>query len=211
MSISIRSFYLDHGKKEEDMKKYRFCLPAVFVMIIFIFNTSSALAVEDYSSTIDVFKQSSQVQPYFKNAYGYAVFPTVGKGGLGIGGAYGKGQVYRGGKVTGITKLMKVSIGFQAGGQAFSQIIFFQDKRAYDEFTSGEFAFDAQASAVAITAGAQAQAGSTGATAGVSAGPKTGSYAETNYHKGMAVFVHATGGLMYEAAIAGQKFSFDPL
>jgi lipid-binding SYLF domain-containing protein len=113
--------------------------------------------------------------------------------------------------VTGITKLTKVSIGFQAGGQAFSQIIFFADKRAYDEFTSGQFAFDAQASAVAITAGAQAQAGSTGATAGASAGPKTAAQAKTSYHKGMAIFIHAKGGLMYEAAIAGQKFSFKPL
>ena len=107
------------------------------------------------------------------------------------------------------TSLTKVSIGFQAGGQAFSQIIFFQDKRAYDEFTSGSFAFDAQASAVAITAGAQAQAGSTGATAGASAG-SPGTHAETNYYKGMAIFVHTKGGLMYEAAIAGQKFSFKP-
>ena len=106
---------------------------------------------------------------------------------------------------------MKVSIGFQAGGQAFSEIIFFKDKRAYDEFTSGQFAFDAQASAVAITAGVQAQAGSTGATAGASAGPKTGAHAETSYYKGMAIFAHAKGGLMYEAAIAGQKFSFEPL
>ena len=105
---------------------------------------------------------------------------------------------------------MKVSVGFQAGGQAFSQMIFFQDKRAYDEFTSGQFAFDAQASAVAITAGVQAQAGSTGATAGASAGPKTGAHAETSYYKGMAIFVHTKGGLMYEAAIAGQKFSFKP-
>ncbi|MCJ7693349.1 MAG: lipid-binding SYLF domain-containing protein [Sedimentisphaerales bacterium] len=193
------------------MKKYRFCLPAVLVIIVMIFTISSASAAEDYSSTINVFKQSPQVQPYFKNAYGYAVFPTIGKGGLVIGGAYGKGQVYRGGKVTGITKLMKVSVGFQAGGQAFSQMIFFQDKRAYDEFTSGQFAFDAQASAVAITAGVQAQAGSTGATAGASAGPKTGAHAETSYYKGMAIFVHAKGGLMYEAAIAGQKFSFEPL
>ena len=193
------------------MKKYRFCLPAVLVMIVMMVTISSASAAEDYSSTINVFKQSPQVQPYFKNAYGYAVFPTIGKGGLVIGGAYGKGQVYRGGKVTGITKLMKVSVGFQAGGQAFSQMIFFQDKRAYDEFTSGQFAFDAQASAVAITAGVQAQAGSTGATAGASAGPKTGAHAETSYYKGMAIFVHAKGGLMYEAAIAGQKFSFEPL
>ena len=193
------------------MKKYRFCLPAIFVMIILIFTISSASAAEDLSSTIKVFQSSPSVQPYFKNAYGYAVFPTVGKGGLGIGGAYGKGQVYRGGKVTGITKLAKVSIGFQAGGQAFSQIIFFQDKRAYDDFTSGEFAFDAQASAVAITAGAQAQAGSTGVTAGASAGPKTGVHAETSYYLGMAIFVHTKGGLMFEAAIAGQQFSFFPL
>jgi lipid-binding SYLF domain-containing protein len=193
------------------MKKYRFCLPAVLVIIVMILTISSASAAEDYSSTINVFKKSPQVQPYFENAYGYAVFPTIGKGGLGIGGAYGKGQVYRGGKVTGTTKLMKVSVGFQAGGQAFSQMIFFQDKRAYDEFTSGQFAFDAQASAVAITAGVQAQAGSTGATAGASAGPKTGAHAETSYYKGMAIFVHTKGGLMYEAAIAGQKFSFKPL
>ncbi|MFO7736861.1 MAG: YSC84-related protein [Desulfatiglandaceae bacterium] len=193
------------------MKTFRICLSAILSVLVLGFAGSVATAAEDYSSTINVFKQSPQVQPYFKNAYGYAVFPTVGKGGLGIGGAYGKGQVYRGGEVTGITKLMKVSIGFQAGGQAFSQIIFFQDKRAYDEFTSGQFAFDAQASAVAITAGVQAQAGSTGATAGASAGPKTAAHAETNYYKGMAIFVHAKGGLMYEAAIAGQKFSFEPL
>ena len=193
------------------MKKHHYCLTAILVMTLLVFMSSIAFAVEDYSSTINVFKQSPQAQPYFKNAYGYAVFPTVGKGGLGIGGAYGKGQVYRGGKVTGITKLAKVSIGLQAGGQAFSQVIFFQDKRAYDEFTSGQFAFDAQASAVAITAGVQGQAGSTGVTAGASAGPKTGAHAETKYHKGMAVFVHIKGGLMYEAAIAGQKFSFEPI
>ena len=193
------------------MKTFRICLSAILSVLVLGFAGSVATAAEDYSSTINVFKQSPQVQPYFKNAYGYAVFPTVGKGGLGIGGAYGKGQVYRGGEVTGITKLMKVSIGFQAGGQAFSQIIFFQDKRAYDEFTSGQFAFDAQASAVAITAGVQAQAGSTGATAGASAGPKTAAHAEASYYKGMTIFIHAKGGLMYEAAIAGQKFSFEPL
>ena len=194
------------------MKKHRFFTQAICVMIVMLFTISIASAVEDYSSTIKVFESSPQVQPYFENAYGYAVFPTVGKGGLGIGGAYGKGQVYRDGKVTGTTSLTKVSIGFQAGGQAFSQIIFFQDKRAYDEFTSGQFAFDAQASAVAITAGVQGQVGTTGgATASATAGPKTGAQAETSYYKGMAVFIHAKGGLMYEAAIAGQKFSFKPL
>ena len=193
------------------MKKYGVMLLVSIIMAGLVSNISYASGAKDFSSTIKIFKQSPQVQPYFAKAYGYAVFPTVGKGGLGIGGAYGKGQVYRGGKVTGTTSLTKISLGFQAGGQAFSQIIFFQDKRAYDEFTSGSFAFDAQASAVAITAGAQAQAGTTGSTAGASAGPKTGTHAETSYYKGMAIFVHTKGGLMYEAAIAGQKFSFKPL
>jgi lipid-binding SYLF domain-containing protein len=146
---------------------------------------------------IAVFKKSEAVQPFFKSAYGYAVFPTIGKGG--IGGAYGEGQVYAGGKVTGTASLAKLSIGFQLGGQAFSQMIFFEDKRAFDEFTSGNFEFDATASAVAITAGVQAKAGTEGATV---------AQAEIGYHKGMAVFVHAKGGLMYEAAIGGQKFSY---
>jgi lipid-binding SYLF domain-containing protein len=106
--------------------------------------------------------------------------------------------------------LIKGSIGWQFGGQAFSQMIFFADKRAYDDFTSGNFEFDATASAVAITAGAQASAGTEGASAGASAGPATGKQAKTSYHKGMAVFVHAKGGLMYEASIGGQKFTFKP-
>ena len=91
-----------------------------------------------------------------------------------------------------------------------ARLFFFQDKRAYDDFTSGEFEFDATASAVAITAGAQAKAGTEGATAGASAGPATGIQAKTNYRKGMVIFVHTKGGLMYEAAIGGQKFSFNP-
>ena len=180
------------------------------VLIIFASNFSNLAQADSYSNAIDVFRKSPAIQLFFKNAYGYAVFPTVGKGGIGIGGAYGKGQVYRGGKVTGTTKLFKATIGFQLGGQAFSEIIFFQDKRAYDDFTSGEFEFDATASVVAITAGAQAKAGTEGATAGASSGPATGTQAKTNYRKGMAVFVHAKGGLMFEAAIGGQKFSFKP-
>ena len=93
---------------------------------------------------------------------------------------------------------------------AFSELIFFEDKRAYDEFTTGEFEMDASASAVAITAGAQAQAGTQGAAAAASAGPATAKQAPAQYHKGMAVFVHIKGGLMYEASIGGQKFVFTP-
>jgi len=180
------------------------------LMILFVMNLSSLAFADTYSNTINVFKKSDVTQPFFKNCYGYAVFPTVGKGGIGIGGAYGKGQVYEKGKVTGTVSLAKLSIGFQLGGQAFSEIIFFQDKRSYTEFTSGDFEFDASASAVAITAGVQAKAGTEGVTGGASAGPATGDYAKTNYSKGMVVFVHTKGGLMYEAAIGGQKFSFTP-
>lgn len=171
---------------------------------------SSTARADSFQSAIEVFKKSPAVQPFFATSYGFAVFPTIGKGGLVVGGAYGQGKVYRGGAVTGTSSVVKVSVGFQAGGQAFSEIIFFEDKRAYDEFTTGEFAFDAQTSAVAITAAAQAQAGTKGATAGASAGPATGTQARTQYTKGMAVFVHIKGGLMYEAAVGGQKFSFTP-
>lgn len=173
--------------------------------------TAMAGDIKDYSSTINVFRESPVAKSYFDNAYGYAVFPFVGKGGMVLGGAFGKGQVYRAGRITGTCSLAQLSIGFQLGGQGFSEIIFFQDKRAYERFTSGSFEFDAKASAVAITAGAQAQAGSTGSSAGGSLGPKTGKQLAAKYINGMAVFVHIKGGLMYEAAIGGQKFSFEPI
>ena len=191
------------------MKFYRFFI--LSAMVIIVSNFANIAQADNYANTIKVFKKSQAVQPFFKNAYGYTVFPAIGKGGVGIGGSFGKGQVYRGGKVTGTTSLIKGTIGFQLGGQVFSEMIFFQDKRAYDEFTSGSFEFDATASAIAITAGAQAQAGTKGATAGASAGPSTGVQAPTLYSSGMAIFVHAKGGLMYEATIGGQKFSFKPL
>lgn len=181
-----------------------------FIMATLIVTISSPALADRYSDTIDFYKKSEVVKPFFKSAYGYAVFPAIGKGGLGIGGAYGKGRVYQDEKFTGEVSMVKLSIGWQAGGQAFSEIIFFQDKRAYDEFTSGEFEFGASASAVAITAGLQAKAGTGGATASASAGPATGKQANADYHKGMAVFVHTKGGLMYEAAIGGQKFNFKP-
>ena len=188
------------------MNTQRFSL-LMIVTIMIVTLVTPALA-DKFTDTIEIYKKSEVVQPFFKNAYGYAVFPTVGKAGIGIGGSYGTGQVYRGGKVTGETSLIKATIGFQLGGQAFSQMIFFEDKRAYDEFTSGNFEFDATASAVAITARVQAKAGTEGASASATAGPATGAQAKTSYHKGMAVFTHAKGGLMYEASIGGQKFSF---
>lgn len=172
--------------------------------------TAAPSMADDLSSTLKVYRDNPQVKPFFANSYAYAVFPAIGKGGFGVGGAYGKGQVYRQDKPIGRTRVVNFSIGWQAGGQAYSQMIFFQDKRAYDEFVSGEFSFDAQASAVAITAGVQAKAGTGGSTASATAGPKTAKQAPISYHKGMAVFVHSLGGLMVEAAIAGQRYGFTP-
>ncbi|BCV47651.1 lipid-binding SYLF domain-containing protein [Shewanella algae] len=168
----------------------------------------TASANDSYSSAIATFKQASETHKFFDSAYGYAIFPTVGKGGLGIGAAYGKGRVYRGGVYTGESSMTQVSIGFQIGGQAYSEIIFFKDEQAYRDFTSGSFEFGAQASAVAINAGANAQAGTTGNSAG--AGQSDGSQAaKASYINGMAVFTAAKGGLMVEAALAGQSFTFE--
>lgn len=182
-----------------------------FLIIALFFGISTAAAeIKDYSNTIDVFRDSPALTKFFNNSYGYAVFPTIGKAGYIVGGSYGEGQVYQGGIVTGRTTVTEGSIGFQIGGKVFSQIIFFQDKRAYDEFTSGNFEFGATAQAIAVTAGAEARAGTGGTSAGASAGPKTGVQAETDYVNGMATFVHSKGGLMYEFSLGGQKFTFEP-
>lgn len=170
----------------------------------------SALADEDaakYSDAIKIFQDAGESGAFFNNSYGYALFPSIGKGGIGIGGAYGKGRVYGGGKWVGDTSVTQISVGFQLGAQVYSQIIFFKDKRAFDEFTSGNFEFSADASAVAITAGASASAGTTGSSAGASGG-KSDATTKGSYHKGMATFTVAKGGLMYEAVLAGQKFKY---
>jgi len=164
---------------------------------------------DDFDATLKVFRNAGESGKFFGSSYGYAVFPTIGKGGIGIGGAHGNGRVYRGGAHVGDTSMTQLTIGLQLGGQAYSQIIFFQDKRAFDEFTSGNFEFGAQATAVAITAGASAQASTGGGGASASG---TQSHAKTagGYYKGMAVFTVAKGGLMYEATIGGQKFNYKP-
>jgi lipid-binding SYLF domain-containing protein len=160
-----------------------------------------------YEDAIKTFKNAGESGNFFGKSYGYAVFPTIGKAGMGIGGAYGKGRVYVGGKHVGDTSMTQVTLGFQLGGQAYSQIIFFEDKRAADEFTSGNFEFGANATAVAITAGASAGATTTGSSAGASGG-KNDATTVGQYYKGMAVFTVAKGGLMFEASIGGQKFSY---
>jgi len=195
---------------ESIMKK----LTALIVLLLITsmpVQAEEAQQVRDFSATINMFKSADPVKPYFQQAYGYAVFPTIGKGGFIFAGAHGKGQVYRGGRVTGLTSMTQATVGLQIGGQAYSQIIFFQDKRAYDEFTGGNFEFGAGASAVAITAGAQASASTGGGGTSSASGGVPSTYHESGYYKGMAVFVHTKGGFMLEAAIGGQKFSYTPL
>jgi len=167
----------------------------------------SAARADDYTDTVQLFKNAGQSGTFFDKAHGYAVFPTIGKGALGIGGARGTGRVYVQGRHVADTTLTQLSIGFQAGGQTFSQIVFLEDERAFREFSSGQFGFGAGVSAVAITAAASASASTTGATAGVSGGKKDAT-TSGEYYRGMAVFTIAKGGLMYEAALAGQKFSY---
>ena len=139
---------------------------------------------------IAAFKEKDpSIQRYFDASPGYVVIPTVGKAGLGIGGARGKGILYENGAPTAVVTLTQLSFGFQWGGQAYSEFIFFEDASTLDDFKRGNFELNAQASAVAITAGASADAGFSG---------------------GMAIFTQAKGGLMYEAAVGGQKFKVEP-
>ena len=136
----------------------------------------------------DIKAKNKKIHSYFANAYGYAVFPGVGKGGIGVGGAYGKGTVFRkGGKAIGGVRLTQVTIGFQLGGQSYIECIFFQSKSAFDNFVEGNFEFAPNATAVALTEGAQVN---------------------VPYKNGVAVITMAKGGLMYEASVGGQKFSF---
>ena len=167
---------------------------------------ASALA-DDFDDTTALFKNAGQSASFFNNSYGYAVFPNIAKGGLGVGAAHGKGRVYQQGKYVGDTSMTQVSIGLQAGGQAYSQIVFMEDKRSFDEFTSGNFGFDASVGAVAITASASASASTQGGGTSTSAG-KNDATTQGKYHKGMAVFTIVKGGAMYEASVAGQKFSY---
>ena len=183
--------------------RIRLLAPILLIMLPFIqvqagWNPSAEEKAEQQNvkntkvaETLARFKNKDpSLKTFFKKAYGFAVFPTVGKGGIGIGGAYGSGEVFKKGRLIGKTSISQLTIGFQLGGQAYSELIFFKDKKTLDDFTSGNFEFSAQVSAVAVTAGASA---------------------DVDYNNGVAIFTMAKGGLMYEASVGGQKFSFEPI
>ena len=129
------------------------------------------------------------MQRFFDSAVAWVIIPTVGKGGIGIGGARGKGLLYEADAITAEVTLTQLTFGFQWGGQAYSEFIFFKDDVALADFKRGNYELGAQASAVAVTAGASADA---------------------NYSGGVAIFTKAKGGLMYEASVGGQKFKVEP-
>jgi lipid-binding SYLF domain-containing protein len=171
--------------------------------------SGTAVRADPYGDTIALFKNAGQSASFFKRSYGYAAFPTIGKGGFVVGGAHGSGRVYQQGKYLGDTSMTQVSVGFQAGGEAYSQIIFFQDQRALQEFTSGHFEFGADVGVVVITAAATGELNTGGSNASASGGQKDAAVAGA-YNKGIAVFAIQKGGAMFEASVAGQKFSYKP-
>ena len=149
---------------------------------------SEILKVQQVIATM--VEKDAGMQDWFDDAYGYVVFPNVGKGAMGVGAAHGNGLVYKGGELVGRSELIQVTVGLQLGGQSFVEVIFFKDETAFNDFTRGNFEFAAQVSAVALTAGASA---------------------DLAYNKGVAVMTMTNAGLMYEAAVGGQKFKYQPI
>ncbi len=183
-------------------------LVRLFAMLALVLWGAAAHA-DPYSATVALFKNSSESASFFKNSYGYAVFPAVGKGGFVVACAHGTGRGYAQSRWVGNATVTQVTIGSQIGAQASSQIVFFEDERAFRNFTSGNFEFGADASAVVITAAAQASAGTQGLSAGASGG-KNDAGTIGGYHDGMAIFTIVKGGAMVSAAVGGQKFGYTP-
>jgi lipid-binding SYLF domain-containing protein len=147
-------------------------------------------ASEKAQKTIEAFQKDNQnASSFFESAYGYVVFPTIAKGALGLGGAHGRGVVYEQNRLIGSAKLTQITWGLQWGGQSYSEVVFFKDKRALDSFKDNNFEFSGQASAVAA---------------------KHGASADIAYENGVAVYTLTKGGLMCEASLGGQKFKFFP-
>jgi lipid-binding SYLF domain-containing protein len=170
---------------------------ASFAFATFNFFDNHALAqssnrdkkiVEDANNAkIEFVKSDPLLKNIFNKAYGYVIFPNIGKGGFGVGGATGNGAVYEGGKLVGMAKMTQLTLGLQAGGQAYREVIFFETKKDLDYFKGNNLEFSAQASAIIATEGASG---------------------DVKYDNGVMIFTHPKGGLMYEASVGGQKFTF---
>jgi len=162
---------------------------AYLVVVGTAFAWDAALEKKSEAAIAEFKRADPSIDAFFKEAYGYAVFPEITKGAVGIGGAGGDGVVFQGGAGIGSSSMSQVTVGLQLGGQTYRQVIFFKDKEALDSFKLGNFELAAGASAVAVKSGAS----------------KTASY-----NNGVAIFTMAKGGLMFEAAVGGQKFTYQP-
>jgi len=171
---------------------------ALFLVLVFTFSMGlsaqvggwKADLVEDSEKALaEMIEKQPKLQSYKDKSYGYAVFPKVTKGAIGVGGAGGKGIVFKDHEPVGQSSLKQATIGFQLGGQQYKEVIFFENKEAFDKFTNKKVKFDGQASAVALTAGASV---------------------DVSFKDGMAIFTQTSGGLMYEASVGGQHFSYKP-
>jgi hypothetical protein len=173
--------------------KHRFM--SALVAIALVAGAGAAIAYDaagekNALAAIAEFKNADpSIETFFNNSYGYAIFPEIAKGAVGIGGASGDGTVFQGGQAIGSSSMSQVTIGLALGGQTYREAIFFKDQAALDNFKQGNYEFAAEASAVAV---------------------KTGAAKTANYDHGVAIFTMAKGGLMFEASVGGQKFSYDP-
>ncbi len=188
--INFRKYF----PKENFMRKTTLFAAAAALLLSFSAqafepNTNDAMELDVARAIVNIKQADPGIETFFENAAGYAVFPSVGKGGFVVGGAYGKGLVIVNDQVDGYTSMSQATVGLQLGGQKYAQFIFFRDQIALEHFRRGNFEFGAQASAVAATAGASADA---------------------NYDKGVVVFTQAGGGLMFEGSVGGQKFTYEP-
>lgn len=180
------------------MKKYKIMSLAVLLLIFTAGAFTNTLQAQNKSSKVlreskeaktSFIKTDASMKNLFNNSYGYVIFPNIGKGAFIAGGAGGRGTVYEKGKAIGTAKMVQVTVGLQAGGQAYREVIFFENKDALDRFKGDKLEFSGQASAVAVKSGASANA---------------------KYNDGVVVFTQERGGLMLEASIGGQKFNFKP-
>ncbi len=159
---------------------------ALFSLVAVAQNNKEKERIAAAKSTKAAFiSENDKMSQFFSGAHGYAIYPSIGKGAIGIGGAHGNGVLFKGGAAQSNTSMSQVTIGFQWGGQAYMEVVFFEDSRAYDNFVEGKLKLSAQASAVAVTAGASF---------------------DVKYNDGVAIFTLVKGGLMYEASVGGQKF-----
>ena len=169
---------------------------------------ASVAYADKYTDTITAFKQSPKSSKFFARAYGYAVFPDVGKAGFIVGGEHGDGRVYENGKLVGTASLTEVSVGAQAGVKDYSEIIFFHKKEDFDKFKGGVFQIAGNVEATAITLNASASAGTESSNAEAST-KEDNAATGGGFNNGVAVFVVAKGGLMAGCPVGGQKLKYE--